>query len=98
MGRLRAARQRQADLEIIPSSDNKGREMAEIRVRSEIAGSIWKIEVRVGDTVAEDDPLIILESMKMEIPLLAPRAGVVRDILVAEGEPIAEGDIAVILG
>jgi acetyl-CoA carboxylase biotin carboxyl carrier protein len=72
--------------------------MAEIRVRSEIAGSIWKIEVRVGDTVAEDDPLIILESMKMEIPLLAPRAGVVREILVAEGEPIAEGDIAVILG
>ena len=72
--------------------------MAEIRVRSEIAGSIWKIEVAIGDTVAEDDPLVILESMKMEIPLLAPQAGVVRQILVAEGEPIAEGDIAVILG
>ena len=72
--------------------------MAETRVRSEIAGSIWKIEVAVGDTVAEDDPLIILESMKMEIPLLAPRAGVVLEILVAEGEPIAEGDVAVILG
>jgi len=72
--------------------------MAKIRVRSEIAGSVWKIEVAVGDTVAEDDPLVILESMKMEIPLLAPQAGVVREILVAEGEPIAEGDIAVILG
>ena len=72
--------------------------MAETRVRSEIAGSVWKIEVAVGDIVAEDDPLIILESMKMEIPLLAPRSGVVRQILVAEGEPIAEGDIAVILG
>ena len=48
--------------------------------------------------MAEDDPLLILESMKMEIPLLAPRAGVVREILVAEGEPIAEGDVAVILG
>lgn len=72
--------------------------MAEIRVRSEIAGSVWKIEVAVGDTVAEDDPLIILESMKMEIPLLAPRSGVVREILVAEGEPIAEGEVAVILG
>ena len=71
--------------------------MAETRVRSEIAGSVWKIEVAVGDKVAEDDPLIVLESMKMEIPLLAPRAGVVREILVAEGEPIAEGDIAVIL-
>ena len=72
--------------------------MAETRVRSEIAGSIWKIEVAVGDIVAEDDPLVILESMKMEIPLLAPRAGVVTEILVVEGEPIAEGDIAVILG
>ena len=72
--------------------------MAELRVRSEIAGSVWKIEVAVGDAVAEDDPLLILESMKMEIPLLAPRAGVVREILVVEGEPIAEGAIAVILG
>ncbi|HEV8680692.1 MAG TPA: acetyl-CoA carboxylase biotin carboxyl carrier protein subunit [Stellaceae bacterium] len=72
--------------------------MAEIRVRSEIAGSVWKIEVAIGDAVAEDDALLILESMKMEIPLLAPRAGVVRAILVAEGEPIAEGDTAVILG
>ena len=72
--------------------------MADTRVRSEIAGAVWKIEVRVGDTVLEDDPLVILESMKMEIPLLAPRAGIVMQILVAEGEPIAEGDIAVILG
>jgi acetyl-CoA carboxylase biotin carboxyl carrier protein len=72
--------------------------MAELRVRSEIAGSVWKIEVAVGDEVAEEDPLIILESMKMEIPLLAPRAGTVKEILVAEGEAIAEGDVAVILG
>jgi acetyl-CoA carboxylase biotin carboxyl carrier protein len=72
--------------------------MAELRVRSEIAGAVWKIEVAVGDEVAEDDPLIILEAMKMEIPLLAPRAGIVREILVTEGEAIAEGDIAVILG
>jgi biotin carboxyl carrier protein len=71
--------------------------VADLRVRSEIAGSVWKVEVTVGDTVAEDDPLVILESMKMEIPLVAPRSGVVKEILVAEGEPIAEGDIAVIL-
>jgi biotin carboxyl carrier protein len=75
----------------------KDEAMAETRVRSEIAGSVWKIEVAIGDKVAEDDPLIVLESMKMEIPLLAPRGGVVREILVAEGEPIAEGDVAVIL-
>jgi biotin carboxyl carrier protein len=72
--------------------------MADIRVRSEIAGSVWKIEVEIGDRVAEEDPLVILESMKMEIPLLAPQAGVVREILVKEGDPIAEGDVAVILG
>jgi acetyl-CoA carboxylase biotin carboxyl carrier protein len=72
--------------------------MAELRVRSEIAGSVWKIEVAVGDKVAEDDPLVILESMKMEIPLLAPRAGTVIEILVKEGEAVAEGDVAVILG
>jgi acetyl-CoA carboxylase biotin carboxyl carrier protein len=71
--------------------------MADLRVRSEIAGSVWKIEVAVGDNVGEEDPLIILESMKMEIPLLAPRAGVVKEILVVEGDPIDEGDVAVVL-
>jgi biotin carboxyl carrier protein len=71
--------------------------MADFRVRSEIAGSVWKIEVAIGDAVAEEDPLIILESMKMEIPLLAPRAGTVKEILVSEGEAIAEGDVAVVL-
>ena len=72
--------------------------MADLRVKSEIAGSVWKIEVTVGDSVGEEDPLIILESMKMEIPLLAPRAGIVKEILVIEGEAIAEGDVAVVLG
>jgi acetyl-CoA carboxylase biotin carboxyl carrier protein len=72
--------------------------MAEFRVRTEIAGSVWKIEVAVGDRVVEEDPLIILESMKMEIPLLAPRAGTVLEILVAEGEAVAEGDVAIVLG
>ncbi len=72
--------------------------MAEVRVRSEIAGSVWKLEVAVGDSVAEDDPLVILESMKMEIPVLAPAAGIVQEILVAEGEAVAEGEIVVVLG
>src|SRR5579862_7790127 len=66
--------------------------MAELKVKSEIAGSVWKIEVAVGDEVAEEDPLIILESMKMEIPLVAPRAGTIIEILVTEGEAIGEGD------
>lgn len=71
--------------------------MAEIRVRSEISGSVWKIAVAVGDRVEEDAPLVILESMKMEIPLLAPGPGVVKEIRVNEGDAIAEGEIAVIL-
>ncbi len=71
--------------------------MAEIRVRSEISGSVWKIAVKLGERVAEDTPLIILESMKMEIPLLAPQSGVVKEIRVNEGDAIAEGEIAVIL-
>jgi acetyl-CoA carboxylase biotin carboxyl carrier protein len=71
--------------------------MAEIRVRSEISGSVWKIVVAVGDRVAEDATLVILESMKMEIPLLAPEPGVVKEIRVSEGDAIAEGEIAVIL-
>jgi acetyl-CoA carboxylase biotin carboxyl carrier protein len=72
--------------------------MAEIRVRSEIAGSVWKVEVEIGARVAEEDPLVILESMKMEIPVVAPGAGVVREIRVKEGDPVAEGDVVVILG
>ena len=72
--------------------------MADLRVKSEIAGSVWKIEVAVGDQVAEEDTLIVLESMKMEIPLLAPRGGTVIEILVTEGEAIGEGDVAIVLG
>ncbi len=64
---------------------------------SEIPGTVFKIEVDVGDEVAEDDPVIILESMKMEIPVGAPSAGRVAEILVEEGEPVEEGqEVAVI--
>lgn len=71
--------------------------MAEVEVKSEITGSVWKIVVGVGDRVSEDDPLIILESMKMEIPLLATEDGTVKEIRVKEGDPIAEGEVAVVL-
>ncbi|MDP9104232.1 MAG: biotin/lipoyl-binding carrier protein [Pseudomonadota bacterium] len=67
-------------------------------VRSEIAGSVWKIEVAPGDAVAEGDVLMILESMKMEIPVEAPSAGVVQTIQVAEGDPVKEGQGLVVLG
>jgi biotin carboxyl carrier protein len=67
-------------------------------VRSEIAGSVWKIEVSVGQSVAEGDVLIILESMKMEIPVEAPSAGVVEVIHVAESEAVKEDQPLVTLG
>ncbi len=59
-------------------------------VRSDIAANVWKIEVSLGDAVEADQVLAILESMKMEIPVEAPKAGVVAEILIAEGETIAE--------
>lgn len=67
-------------------------------VRSEVAGNIWKIEVAVGQQVAEGDALIIVESMKMEIPVEAPRAGTVVEIRVAEGDRIDEGAVVITLG
>jgi acetyl-CoA carboxylase biotin carboxyl carrier protein len=65
--------------------------MADVKVKSEIAGKVWKIEARVGDVVAADDTILILESMKMEIPVDAPSHGLVAELLVAEGDAVVEG-------
>ena len=62
-------------------------------MRSEVAGSVWKIVVTIGATVAEGDVLVIVESMKMEIPIEAPASGTVREIYFAEGELVAEGAV-----
>ena len=71
--------------------------MAEIKVESEITGKVWKIEVGVGDRVAEDDAVMVLESMKMEIPVLAPAAGTVKEILVREEDAVEEGQVVALL-
>jgi biotin carboxyl carrier protein len=71
--------------------------MAEIKVASELNAIVWKIEVAEGAAVRDGDILIILESMKMEIPVTAPRAGTVKSILVAEAEQVAEGQPLAIL-
>jgi len=71
--------------------------VSEQRVKTEITGKVWKIEVAVGDTVAEEDPIMILESMKMEIPVLAPVKGTVREILVGEGDAVTEGQAVAII-
>jgi biotin carboxyl carrier protein len=73
--------------------------MAQIKVLSEINAMVWKIEVAAGQRVAAGDTLIVLEAMKMEIPVTAPRAGVVSSILVAEKQMVAEGEaLAVVEG
>jgi acetyl-CoA carboxylase biotin carboxyl carrier protein len=73
--------------------------MANHRVESEVTGSVWKVEVAVGDAVSVGDVLIILESMKMEIPLEAPVAGRVAELLVRALDAVEEGQIlAVIAG
>lgn len=64
-------------------------------VKSEIAGKVWKIVAAVGDTVEEDDEILILESMKMEIPVMAPAAGRIAEILVEETESVQEGQTVV---
>lgn len=65
--------------------------MADTKIVSEIAGSVWKVLVKAGDTVEMDAPVAILESMKMEIPVLAPEDGVISEVHVSEGSAIAEG-------
>jgi acetyl-CoA carboxylase biotin carboxyl carrier protein len=67
--------------------------MSNVKVQSEISGSVWKIEVAVGDAVQEDDTIVLLESMKMEIPVTAPRQGKVASIDVKEGQAVAEGQL-----
>jgi biotin carboxyl carrier protein len=68
-----------------------------IEVKAELVGSVWKIVAKPGDTVAEDQALLILESMKMEIEVVAPRAGTVREIRVKETDIVKEGQILVVL-
>ena len=63
-----------------------------IAAKAEIVGNVWKILVRVGDQVGPGDPLVVLESMKMEIPVVAPGHGHVAAVLVAEGQIVQEGD------
>lgn len=67
--------------------------MAKVDITSEMTGSIWKIMKAIGDKVVEGDPVILIEAMKMEIPVIAPEDGVVAEILVQEGNMVADGDL-----
>ncbi len=71
--------------------------MAEERVRSEMTGKVWKIVAKVGDKVADGDEIMILESMKMEIPVMVDTDGTIKELLVGEGDEVTEDqEIAVL--
>ena len=67
--------------------------MATIDVKTEITGNVWKVVAQVGDALGEDEPILILESMKMEIPVVAESDGIVAEIAVSEGDVVQEGDL-----
>ena len=69
--------------------------MAEIE--SPMTANVWKIQVAVGDSVEEGDTVVILESMKMEMPVEAPDAGTVQEIRCKEAQAVNEGDVLVVL-
>lgn len=65
------------------------------KIRSEVTGTVWKVQVQAGQQVAADEVLIIVESMKMEIPIVAESAGVVSEIYVGEGDPVADDQLVI---
>jgi acetyl-CoA carboxylase biotin carboxyl carrier protein len=68
-----------------------------VDVLADMVANVWKVIVAPGDPVAEGDPLVILESMKMEIPVESPAGGTVREIRVREGGVVQEGDVIAVV-
>lgn len=70
--------------------------MATEKIKAEITGNVWKIVAQAGQDLAEEETILIMESMKMEIPVLAPVKGRLKELLVKEGQDVSEGqDLAV---
>ena len=67
------------------------------RVLSDMVANVWKVSVEAGQTVAEGDTLVVLESMKTEIPIEAPHAGTVTELRVVEGGSVQEGDVIAVV-
>jgi acetyl-CoA carboxylase biotin carboxyl carrier protein len=67
--------------------------LATIELKSDITGSVWKILKVAGDRVEEDEPVLIMESMKMEIPVTSTEPGVVLEVLVKEGDIVGDGTV-----
>ena len=71
--------------------------MAKIEVTSEVTGNVWKVQAKVGDVLAEEDVIMILESMKMEIPVEAPVAGKLVELSVAEEDSVNEDQVVAVI-
>ena len=71
--------------------------MARITVKSEITGTVWKVTSAVGGKLQVEDTIVILEAMKMEIPVTAPKAGTLQELLVKEGDAVTEGQAVAVL-
>jgi acetyl-CoA carboxylase biotin carboxyl carrier protein len=83
---------------MVPESFARTRRRTQLPdVEAHITGTVWKIECKVGDAVEEGDTLVILESMKMEMPVEAEDEGTVAEIVCEEGQAVSEGDTLVVL-
>jgi acetyl-CoA carboxylase biotin carboxyl carrier protein len=82
---------------MVPAPLDRERGTGVSEVEAHITGTVWKIEVQVGDAIDEGDTVVILESMKMEMPVEAEDGGKVREILCEEGQSVSEGDTLVVL-
>lgn len=71
--------------------------MARIEIKSEITGTVWEVRSQPGDKVDSGDILLVIESMKMEIPVITEDAGTVLEILVEKKDPVAEGQVVAVL-
>jgi biotin carboxyl carrier protein len=71
--------------------------MANHCIESLVTGTVWKLERQAGDLVSKGETILIVESMKMEIPIDAPAAGTLRELLVAEGEGVSEGQVLAVV-
>jgi acetyl-CoA carboxylase biotin carboxyl carrier protein len=80
-----------------PAARTKAKEDALSDVEAHITGTVWKIECKIGQDIEEGDTLVIIESMKMEMPVEAEDDGVVKEIRCEEGASVSEGDTLVVL-
>jgi biotin carboxyl carrier protein len=68
-----------------------------VEIRAEMVANVWKVVASSGDSVDDGDTLVILESMKMEIPVVADSAGVIKELAVNEGDVVQEGDLIAVI-